>query len=50
MRTLRHPGVLKVYDTVEVRRCYEPFKVAIILITRADRHVHLYRYGASDTS
>ena len=50
MRTLRHPGVIKVYDTVEVRLSYRGRgALGQSLIHIVDRDIHLRRYGASQS-
>lgn len=46
MRTLRHPGVIKVYDTVEVQLSYRgEGSFGQSLIHMIDRDIHLPCYG-----
>lgn len=45
MRTLRHPGVIKVYDTVEVRTSYQTegsFGQSLIHLTDGDLRIRCY--------
>ena len=43
LRTLRHPGVIKVLDTVEVRSLWAIY-IGLLTRMRPDRIVHLRRY------
>lgn len=48
MRTLRHPGIIKVYDTVEVQPWYRGEESSgQVLIRSIDRGLHLCCYGES---
>ena len=50
MRTLRHPGVIKVYDTVEVKQSYQAGdSLGHSLIHVIDRDLHLRCYGKSQS-
>lgn len=48
LRTLRHPGVLKVLDTVEVKSS-EVLCLGNLTNIQTDRNIYLYCYGASDS-
>ena len=50
MRTLRHPGVIKVYDTVEVRTWYQTegsFEQSLIHLADGDLRIRCYRESQS---
>ena len=49
MRTLRHPGVIKVYDTVEVAPFDQGPLFGSSLIDAVDRNLYLCCYGESQS-
>jgi hypothetical protein len=50
LRTLRHPGVIKVFDTVEVRIEASWGNFGGTEMRTADRHVYLHCYGTAGAS